>query len=195
MRGDERCGATGIRTAMKLITNPITACTTAYRGMLECEFAAPVLRGRPVIVALEGGCRRVQMLPPAFQGWAVARLIAPSMAVLMREAEESERQALLDQWSQVTLQLWHVDSTGVLGVSMSDAMSAVPVRVHLCDETVSVGDIILARFDGRQHWFDRIITRPRDAARLEVLPVSTVLPDLCAMTYATRANFLDEPLH
>src|SRR5258707_728153 len=63
---------------------------------------------------------RVNMFPPLFQGWAVARLVSPKVAVVIREADDLERQRLLKQWPQVSLQVCHASSIGVLAVRLTD---------------------------------------------------------------------------
>jgi hypothetical protein len=182
--------------AMKLAANDnFSGCTNGYRAMLETEFAAPVLRGRPVTVVVDEDHRRVQIVPPMFQGWAVARLISPSTAIVIREADDVERDALLAQWPEASLQVCHVSALGVLAVRLTHETPSSVVRVHLCDDAVASNDIVRARFDGRQYWFDRIIARTGDAKLLCFSSTECRLPDLCTATFATSFPLNDEPVH
>jgi hypothetical protein len=181
---------------MKLAPNNIfAACIDRHQAMLQTEFAAPVLRGRPVVVAVGDSCRRVQMVPPMFQGWAVARLVSPNVAVVAREADDVERQRLLNQWPQVSMQVCHVSSLGVLAVRLTDDAAQSIVRLHLCDDAVTANDIVLARFDGRQHWFDRITARNCGSASVDFAVGRQLFPDLATATFATgfpvEADVLD----
>ena len=179
---------------MKLApNNNFAACINRYRTMLQAEFAAPVLRGRPVVVALDDARHPVQIVPPMFQGWAVARLVSPNVAVVTREADEAERQKLLDQWPQVSVQICHVSTLGVLGIRLTEDASRSIVRVHLCDDAVRPNDVVLARFDGRQHWFDRITGRNRESLAVDFSERRPMFPDLGASTFATGFQ-LEGPL-
>ena len=174
---------------MKLATNNnFSARLTGYRAMLQAEFAAPVLRGRPVVVAVDDACCRVHIVPPTFQGWAIARLISPSVAIIVREADADERNTLLNQWPEVSLQVCHVSSLGVLAVRLTDDSASSVVRVHLCDESVQNNDTIQARFDGRQYWFDRIVARNSAGRFARFESPADALPDLCTATFASKAS-------
>lgn len=162
--------------------------------MLRTEFAAPVLRGRPVAVAIDGDCRVVQIVPPTFQGWAVGRLISPNAGIVIREADAVERQMLLGQWPTASVQICHSNASGVLAVPLfSEALSVV--RLHLCDDAVASNDVVMARFDGRQYWFDRIVARNCEMACLDTVSAAVALPDLCTATFATNLALNDEFVH
>jgi hypothetical protein len=179
---------------MKFAADNIFASLANYTAILQTEFAAPVLRGRPVVVTVDGDCRRVQIIPPMFQGWAVARLISPSTAIVIREADAVERQMLLGQWPTLSLHVCHVSSRGVLAVPLLAGAVSSPKRLHLCDDFVAPNDVVLARFDGRQCWFDRVIARNYDASAA-LNPQRGVLPDLSAVTVATRLSVDHEIVH
>jgi hypothetical protein len=154
-----------------------------------------VLRGRPVVVAVGDARYRVQIVPPMFQGWAVARLVSPKVAVVAREADELERQRLLNQWPQVSLLVCHATSMGVLAVRLTDNAARSIVRVHLCDDAIKANDVVLARFDGRQHWFDRITARNRGSAPADFATGRQLSPDLGAATFATGFPLDADALH
>jgi hypothetical protein len=180
---------------MKLAANNNFAiCTTGYRALLCMEFAAPVLRGRPIVVAVDGECRRVQIVPPMFQGWAVGRLISPSTAVVVREVDAVERQMLLGQWPTAALHVCHVSDFGVLAVPTVAEPASMVVRLHLCDDAVARSDLVLARFDGLQYWFDRIIARDDGAACAGSMSAAA-LPDLRTATFATNLKVNDRFVH
>jgi hypothetical protein len=182
-------------TMILATNNNFSARLTGYRAILQAEFAAPVLRGRPVIVAVDEACCRVHIVPPTFQGWAVARLISPSVAIVVREADADERNTLLNQWHDVSLQVCHVSSLGVLAVRLSDDAASSVVRVHLCGEAVQSGDTLQGRFDGRQYWFDRISARNSVGGLVRFASAADVLPDLCTATFATSFPLDDAPMH
>ena len=129
---------------MKFAADNIFASLADYAAILQTEFAAPVLRGRPVVVTIDGDCYRVQIIPPMFQGWAVARMISPSTAIVIREADAVERQMLLGQWPTASLQICHVNSTGALAVPLLTESPSTVARLHLCDEAVNLNDVVLA---------------------------------------------------
>jgi hypothetical protein len=173
----------------------LPACTNGYGAMLRTDFAAPVLRGRPVVLVVNDECRRVQLVPPIFQGWAVARLISPTIALVVREADAVERQMLLRQWLTVSLQICHIGSASVLAVSLFAETSSAVIRLHLCDEAVAVNDVVLARFDGRQYWFDRIVARNCEDVSIALRSPALPAPDLCAVTFATHLATNSDRIH
>jgi hypothetical protein len=121
-----------------------------------------VLAGVPVRVRLDGVICRVRILPADFTGWAVCRLVGPSLAHVVRAALLADRQGYLDAWPMVRLRLARRTGPRWLATPIhapSPSASLGPlVPVHLVEEGKRF-DGVIARHDGEHCWFDQVDER------------------------------------
>jgi hypothetical protein len=131
----------------------------AEEQFLQCEFLAPVLPGVEVRVRMAGVVCRMQISPRDFQGWGIFRPTSYSAAALARTADLAQRKRFLELFPVVRLILCRREKSQWLaapahrGDRRFRIDGLVPVR--FVDEAEQF-EIVRARFDGGQFWFEEI---------------------------------------
>jgi hypothetical protein len=128
------------------------------RSFVQHEVLAPVLSGRAVAVRIAGIVCRLQLDDVRFCGWAVLQPLSMSKARMMRKATRSEVQQYLQLLPIVRLIVVtrHQSTLYALPAQNGDSRFQIrqPVPVLLSEENVQPFDVIVARFDGNQFWFE-----------------------------------------
>ncbi len=134
----------------------------AEERFLGEEFLAPVPRGGVVHVRLAGVVCKLAVEPACFEGWGVFRPVSLRAARLVRRATLAERQAYLRLFPPLRLILCRRDGDRWLGLPAHRGDRRFPidgtVPVRLAEDAQPF-EVVEARFDGVQCWFER--TDPR----------------------------------
>lgn len=150
--------------------------------VLGAEFLAPLVRGGIVRVRIAGVVCRFAVRPADFQGWGVFRPASASVAELVRPARLAERREYLEGLPRVRGILCRKNGSEWLAIPAhgNDARLGrgpfVPVRLV---EEGGLFEVLLARFDGVQCWFEALDSRtdPAQAAYLRDALGRMVIPE------------------
>jgi len=133
---------------------------------LNSEFLAPVAGEGEVRVRIAGVVCKLRIQPADFQGWGVFRPSSHSVAELVREARLEERLRYLRLFPLIRL---------ILCLRQGSEWMAIPAhrgddRIHITGmapvrlaEEVQAFEVVRARFDGGNFWFEEAETS-RDPA-------------------------------
>jgi hypothetical protein len=134
------------------------------RRFIGQEFLAPVLGGSQVVVRIAGvACRlRVKSKQPV-AGWAVLRALSTSQAELVRPATIGETARYLRLFPMLRLILLLNDAAGGMRfwlaspAQQGDRRFRIdgPVPLRLAEEGLERFETVIARFDGREFWYER----------------------------------------
>jgi hypothetical protein len=170
---------------------------------LATEFLAPVIFGRGVTLSIANVRCTLRVTPPAYRGWGVFRPLSHACAQVVRVATAGERRRYLDLFAAVRLIVVSRAPDSITAIAANAGNSRFemngPVTANLafgCD----VFDIVVARFDGSQLWFDAVDPRadPGAAAFLRreltkrVEPAKVSRPGLSAAHRQAYAMVLDQ---
>lgn len=138
----------------------------AEASFLKNEFLAPVVAGGIVHVRIAGIVNRLRVTPRSFAGFGVFKPDSTQEATLVRQATLTERRKYLELFPLVRLIVtrqagndWFA-VTAHRGDSRFQITGLVPVRLL---QEVQLFDVIRARFDGGNFWFEGLETS-RDAS-------------------------------
>jgi hypothetical protein len=115
--------------------------------------------GRMVLAPVAGGrkaCFNIDnllyecLLEKQFKGWGIFELRGNGRAMLVREAEAWEKERYAENFTPLTLVLFHRDSSGIWWARDMRRRQFIPV--HLVEGLLQF-DVITAVFDGSQCWF------------------------------------------
>jgi hypothetical protein len=147
-----------MRSQKNIQTTLARLARVEQRFMLD-YFLAPVVRNHSVRVKIAGVMCEMSVDPPDFAGWGIFLPISHKQAMLDRRATLSQRRRYLELFPAVRLIVCHHDSQMTLAIpaNRSDTRFQIDgvVDVNLAEE-VATFDSVIARFDGRQFWFDQI---------------------------------------
>jgi hypothetical protein len=132
----------------------------AEERFLAAEFLAPLPRGGVVGVRVAGVVCRLRVADD-FTGWGVFRPTSATTARLVRPASLSERRRYLELLPARRLVLCQPRGVHWLAQPMHGA--AELLSVHLVEDGQRF-DVVEARCDGVQHWFERSDGRADPAA-------------------------------
>jgi hypothetical protein len=131
----------------------------AERGFMQQEFLAPVVEGGVVQVRIAGVINRLKVTPRSFRGFGVFRSTSASEAILVREASLAQRRQYLALLPASRFILFREVKGQWFGTAahQGDARFFVEgvVPLKLCAE-VQLFDVVRARFDGRNFWFEAV---------------------------------------
>ncbi|MCI0379725.1 MAG: hypothetical protein L0215_19135 [Gemmataceae bacterium] len=129
----------------------------AEQEFLQSEFLAPALQGGEVNVRIAGVVCRLQVQPADFAGWGVFRPKSHTEAALVRPARLVERQRYLELFPLVRF---------IFAGKLNDLALALPahsadsrfrieglVPLRLIEDDVQLFEVVHARFDGSQFWY------------------------------------------
>jgi hypothetical protein len=126
---------------------------------LKSEFLAPVVRGGEVRVRVASVICRLRVSPADFEGFGVFRPISHSSAELVRPANLAEQRRYLELFPIVRLILssageghW-LAAAAHWGDRRFRIEGLAPVRLV---EEAQAFDVVRARFDGGNFWFDEL---------------------------------------
>lgn len=148
----------------KSVTDRLNRLAVQEAQFLNQEFLAPVTFGGEVRVRMAGVVCRMRIEPAEFTGWGVFQPVSTSRAQFRRAPSLTERQTYLRLFPQVSLILCERASNRE-GECIWQAMLAhradprfqivglVPVRMV---EEAEQFDVLHARFDGANFWFDTL---------------------------------------
>ncbi len=174
----------------------------AEQRALACEFLSPMLRGGVVQVRIAGVVCRLKVYPADFEGWGVFRPISATTAALVRPARLAERRQYLDLLPLLRSIICDRDGDHWLATPANHADSRfriqgmIPVRLV---EEAQLFEVLLARFDGTQLWYEGPDPRRdpataaylRDALARMVEPASLSRPGLTAEERTSyRVNYV-----
>jgi hypothetical protein len=191
---DDRPSAVAVSKRTEDLLNRLAA---AEERAFAREFLAPMLRGSVVQVRIAGVVCRLKVRPDDFEGWGVFRPSSPTTAALVRPARLAERRQYLDLLPLLRLVVCSRDGGQWLAIPAHRADTRfrieglVPVRLV---EEAQLFEVLLARFDGSQCWYDGPDPRrdPGTAAYLREALGRMVAPDeLCrpGLTAAERTAY------
>jgi hypothetical protein len=150
---------------------------TAFAG----EFLAPSLCGGAIHVRIAGVVCRFKVDSTAFEGWGIFKAVSPSTAQLVRPAGMAERRRYLDLFPLLRLIVCQRSGTDWLAIPAHQADTRfqidgmIPVRLI---EGAQLFEVIQARFDGAQAWYDGPESRhdPGSSAYLRQALAAMVAP-------------------
>lgn len=123
------------------------------------EFLSPVFGG-PIIVKISDIVVKMKVAPHTFQGWGVFSTSDGKVANLVREATDREKQNYLKLFPQVSFIICNVDGNTAYGLGINNPQftftGLVPV---LLSANLELFDVVYARFNGKQVWFESINRR------------------------------------
>ncbi len=199
------------------INNLLSKFAAQEEDFMAREFIAAKLRGTDVNVRVGGAICRMRTHPRRYEGIGIFRPKSTSEAELVREATLTERSRYLNMLPRLKLIIECRRGTQWMGrmANRSDARFAIDgaVPIHMALD-VQTFDVVVARFDCRQFWFDEVDmaqppmtaislrnaldaqVHPRD---LEISDVTPELRDAYAVNYRRRyepvaANAQAEPI-
>jgi hypothetical protein len=154
----------------RTIHDTLNRLAAAEEEFLRREFLAPLVRGGVVFVRLAGVVCRFRIRMSRFTGFGIFRPTRPGNARLVRPATLSERQAYLALFDRVRLILCRRVEDQWLALPANQGARGLPqgeMPVFLVEDAQPF-EIIMARFDGAQCWFERLDPRhdPATAAYL-----------------------------
>lgn len=130
----------------------------AEERFLHGDFLAPMPRGGRVRVRIAGVVCALRVEPADFRGWGVWRPLSPTQGRLARAAGLAERQRYLELFPRLRLVLCHrrrghwLAAPAERGDRRFRLHGLVPVFLA---EEADRFEVIEARFDGTQCWFER----------------------------------------
>jgi hypothetical protein len=154
----------------------------AEASALASEFLAPHVRGGTVGVRIAGVVCRFKVDASDFEGWGVFRADSPTTAKLVRPARLAERRQYLDLFPLMRLIVCLRAGLHWLAIPAHRAdtrfqiAGMIPVRLI---EEAQLFEVVQARFDGAQAWFDGPEPRhdPGSSAYLREALAGMVAPD------------------
>ena len=164
------------------------------------EFLAPVVARGEVQVRIAGVLNRLRVTPASFTGFGVFAAISTSQAKFVRAATLAERQKYLSLFPLVRLILVARAGQDWLAIAAhrGDARFQIAgvVPVWLCAE-VQPFDVVRARFDGGNFWFEALETRrdPATAAYLRAQLAAQTRPNLLERSGLTAEERAAYALH
>ena len=146
------------------------------------EFLAPAIPGGVVQIRIAGVVCRLKIEPDDFAGWGVFRTKSPTTAELVRPARLGERRQYLELLPLLRLVVCLREESRWLGLPAhrADTRFRIDGLVHVrLIEEAQLFEVIQARFDGSQCWYDGPEPRhdPRAAAYLREALAGMVEPD------------------
>ncbi len=182
----------------KRLNETLDRLAAAESRAFASEFLAPILRGGVVEVRIAGVVCRFNASPGDFEGWGVFRPASASRAELVRPARLAERGQYLDLLPLLRLIVCLREGNRWLAAPAhrGDARfrieGLVPVRLV---EDSQLFDVVHARFDGSQFWYDEpdprrdpgVAAYLRDALGRMVAPDALSRPGLTAQERAAYA--------
>ncbi|MCK6681608.1 MAG: hypothetical protein L6R30_04210 [Thermoanaerobaculia bacterium] len=119
---------------------------------------APVVSTRRIAVRISGiWCRLlVEGLPDGFRGYGVFESLSVSAARFLREASLAERHRLLDALPAVRLLALPDEAGWPANSGDTRFRFPSPVPLLLADSAPALFETVVARFDGRVSYFDRL---------------------------------------
>ncbi len=146
------------------------------------EFLAPAIPGGVVQIRIAGVVCRLKIEPDDFAGWGVFRTKSPTTAELVRPARLGERRQYLELLPLLRLVVCLREENRWLGLPAhrADTRFRIDGLVHVrLIEEAQLFEVIQARFDGSQCWYDGPEPRhdPRAAAYLREALAGMVEPD------------------
>lgn len=153
--------------ARRKIHDALDRLAAEEQKFLGAQFLAPVVRGRGgrVQVRIAGVVCDMRVTPRDFEGFGVFKPQSHSAARLVRAATMGERRKYLELFPRVLLVISSraaegSSTAGAVPSNTADARFNVlgEIDLQLVDEA-ELFDTIVARFDGRQFWFDQVDPR------------------------------------
>ena len=161
---DERSRKEPVRDVLKRLA-------AEEQAFLGREFLAPALRGGRVRVRIAGAVCTIRTRPKEFEGWGVFQPASFSEARLVRRASLAERRRYLELFCMVRLIICRRRGDRWLGCAAHAGDRRIRLEglapVALAEE-VQPFDVVQARYDGTQFWFDALDPR-HDPARAAYL--------------------------
>jgi hypothetical protein len=156
----------------------------------QSEFLSPVVKGGEVRVRIAGVVCKLRVTPRNFEGWGIFRPLSQATAELVREPGLAERRRYLELFPLVRLVMCQRSAGAWLalpahrGDSRLQIQGLVPVRFA---EEVQQFDIVRARFDGANFWFESLdpARDPSTAAYLRQSLAALTDPDLLSRSGLT----------
>jgi hypothetical protein len=139
----------------------------AEERFLDGEFLAPMPRGGRVRVRIAGVVCELRVEPAGFQGWGVWRPLSLTQAGLAREATLTERQRYLELFPRLLLILCEHRRGRWLAAPARRGDTRFRLEGLVSIFLVEGADrfeVVEARFDGTQCWFERPDPRHDPAA-------------------------------
>ena len=141
------------------INNLLSKFAAQEENFLGREFIAAKLRGADVNVRIGGAICRMRVHPRRYEGIGIFKPKSHSVAELVRDATLTERSRYFNLLPQLKLvvQCRHGEQWVGRMANRSDARFSIEgaVPIHLAFD-VETFDVIFARFDCRQFWFDEL---------------------------------------
>jgi len=142
----------------KNIHNLLDDLETQEQDFLECEFLAPALAGGAARVRLGGVVCKLSIAPASFTGFGVFQPVSFNEAVHVRDATLTERLKYLRLFPRVRMILTLQRRNRWLAVPANSCDARFEIEglapVSLVEQTQTF-DIVDARFDGSQFWFEQ----------------------------------------
>jgi len=141
----------------KRIRETLERLAKAEEQAFAGEFLAPMIRGGVVQIRIAGVVCRLKVWPDDFEGWGVFRPTSPTTAELVRPARLAERREYLQLLPLLRLIVCVRDGNRWLGLPAhrADNRFRIDGLVHIrLIEDVQLFEVIQARFDGAQCWYD-----------------------------------------
>jgi hypothetical protein len=166
----------------KRLRETLDRLAAAEEQTFSGEFLAPMLRKGVVQLRIAGVICRLKVCPDDFEGWGVFRPVSPTMAELVRPARLAERRQYLELLPLLRLIVCLRADHQWLAIPANRADSRfrieglVPVRLI---EEAQLFEIVRARFDGAQCWYEGPDPRrdPASSAYLREALAQMVEPD------------------
>jgi len=166
----------------KRFSDAFERLAAAEQEFLECEFLAPALSRQKIGVRIDGVVCDLAIEPSDFEGWGIFRPTSHSTAQLVRVASLADRKRYLELFPQVILILCQRVESQWFAMSAHRGDSRFQIDGMVPIWHVEEGqqfEVVLARFDGSQFWFDGDDPRrdPGTAAYLRASLKEAVEPD------------------
>ena len=152
---------------LKKIRDLIECYAEEENAFLGSDFLAPVLAQSTIAARIAGVICRMRALPGDFEGWGIFRAVSQTAAEFMRPATLSERKSYLQLFPVARLILCRQKEKHWLalpahsGDQRFDVGALAPVYLV---EAAQRFDVVQARFDGLQFWFEEVDSRQSLAA-------------------------------
>jgi hypothetical protein len=151
--------------ARKKIHDALDRLAAAERSFVGSMFLAPVVRGGGgVSVRIAGVICAMHVMPRDFEGFGVFRARSHTEAELVREAGLAERRRYLELFPRVSLVICARTKyvASAIPANAADGRFSVEGEIELRlvgAEGIELFDTVVARFDGRYFWLDRLDAR------------------------------------
>jgi hypothetical protein len=170
--------------ARKKIHDALDRLAAAERSFVGSMFLAPVVRGGGgVSVRIAGVICSMRVSPRDFDGFGVFRARSHTEAELVREAGLAERRRYLELFPRVALVICARTEAiaRAIPANAADGRFSVEGEIDLNlvgAEGIELFDTVVARFDGRHFWLDRLDARadPSIAPHLRQALANTTEP-------------------